>query len=143
MRLRHSIKIAAPPERVWELTLDVTRWPEWTPTIARIEPLEPSEPLGLGSRARIKQPGQPALVWTVSALEPPSLFQWETRLPWGLKMIGSHRIRAHAVGCVNELDLQLSGPGSWLLGVSCAPLLYLALWLENRGFRRAAEGARS
>lgn len=125
---------------MWELTLDITRWPEWTPTIARIELLEPSVPLGLGSRARIQQPGQPALVWTVTAIEPPSLFQWETRLPWGLQMTGAHRIQPCAGGCVNELDLQLRGPGSWVLGVLCAPLLYLALYLENRGFRQAAQG---
>lgn len=120
---------------MWQLTVDVARWPEYTPTISRIEPLEP---LQVGARVRIKQPGQPALIWTVTAFEPPALFQWETRLPWGTRMVGTHRILPTAAGCVNHLELELSGPGSWILGVVCGPMLGLALWLENRGFRRAA-----
>lgn len=112
--------IATASERMWQLTLDVTRWPEYTPTMSRIETLEP---LQIGSRVRIKQPGQPALIWTVTALQAPALFQWQTRLPWGTKMTGTHRILPLASRCINHLELELSGPGAWLLGFSCAPLL--------------------
>lgn len=135
MRFSNSMEIAIPPERMWQLTVDVTRWPQWTPTMTRVEPLEP---LAKGSRVRIKQPGQPALIWTVTTLEPPALFQWETRLPWGTKMRGTHRVIPIANRCINHLELELSGPGAWSLGVFCAPMFGLALWLENRGFRRAA-----
>ena len=138
MRFQHSLVMAVPPERMWDLTLDITRWPEWTPTVTSLRPLSP-EPLARGAQVQIKQPGQPSLIWTVTELEPPALFQWQTSLPWGLKMVGTHKISPREGGCVNQLQLQLSGPGAWPLGVLCAPIFWLALWLENRGFKRAAE----
>ena len=140
MAFRHSQEVQAPPQRLWELTLDIARWPQWTPTMTSLERLTPG-PLALGSQVRIKQPGQPSAVWTVTALEAPGLFQWQTRLSWGPVLTGTHRIFPHPGGCLNQLELQVSGKLAWLLGLSGAPWIWLALWLENRGFRRAAEAA--
>ena len=47
--------ILASAERIWTLVADVTRWHEWTPTIASVEPLD-SGLIQQGSRFRIVQP---------------------------------------------------------------------------------------
>ncbi|MBS2038514.1 SRPBCC family protein [bacterium] len=137
MRFRHSQTIAAPVQRLWEVTQDVASWPRWIPTMTSLHPLKPG-PLALHSQIQIKQPGLPALIWTVRQLEPPHLLSWETHLPWGLRMRGTHRIQPAPEGCQNQLELELSGTGSWLFGILCGPSLWLALALENRGFSRAA-----
>ena len=50
-----AVEISAPPDRVWALMSDIGRWPEWTPTVTRVDPLDPG-PLAVGHRARIRQP---------------------------------------------------------------------------------------
>ena len=47
--------IAAPIERVWAATLDIERWPQWTPTVSRAKVLDPG-PVAVGSKVRISQP---------------------------------------------------------------------------------------
>ena len=69
MHLQHSLAIAAPAEVVWGVTIDVERWPEWTPTMEKVERLD-GGPFQIGSQARIKQPQFNETVWTVLALVP-------------------------------------------------------------------------
>lgn len=140
MLFTHTTLIAAPLERVWQLTLDIERWPEFTPTMTRLSPLE-CGPLRVGSRVRIQQPGQPALIWEIRELESPRQFVWETRTPWGMTICGRHLLESQAGKTRNRLELELRGPGSTIVGVLAAPFLWLALVLENRGFRRRAEQA--
>ena len=35
MEQRTSIDVAASPDRVWEVLVDVERWPEWTDSVSR------------------------------------------------------------------------------------------------------------
>ncbi len=139
MSITDELFIDAPPERVWKLTLDLESWPETTPTMTSVERLD-TGPLRVGSRARVKQPGQPSRVWTVTQLEPGSLFAWEAKSP-GVRMTGSHRVEPASGGCRNTLGFQLRGP---MAGVATALLgraLRRAIATENEGFRRAAEAA--
>ena len=103
MRIEDSIEIAAPVARVWELTVDVESWPEFTPTVTRIEWLSPP-PIAVGSKARIKQPAQRAKVWTVTDFEPERCFAWSTK-SLGLEMTGTHRMEASAKGTVQSLSI--------------------------------------
>jgi uncharacterized protein YndB with AHSA1/START domain len=57
-RLESVIDIQASPERVWEILVDVERWPEWTPTVLSVQ-REDSGALSVGSRAYIRQPKIP------------------------------------------------------------------------------------
>ena len=75
MRIEHTIDIAAPAERVWALTVDVESWPELSPTMTAVERLD-GGPLRVGSTARVKQPGQRAKVWTVTAVQPGRPVPW-------------------------------------------------------------------
>src|SRR5690242_2704258 len=51
MTYRTAIDIDAPVERVWEVLMDVERWPDWSPTMTSVERLEPGM-LRPGSSAR-------------------------------------------------------------------------------------------
>lgn len=139
MRIEHSLEIAAPVARVWELTLDVEAWPDLTPTITRVEWLG-DPPIAVGSQARIKQPAQRAKVWTVTALEPERRFAWATR-SLGLTMTGTHDLAASNAGTINTLSIDLEGPLARLVGTLFRRAIRKAITTENEGFKAAAERA--
>jgi hypothetical protein len=77
-----TTEIDAPPEVVFAVLSEVERWPEWTPTVTRVERLgDAGAPLALGSRLRIVQPKVPPAEWTVTALEPGRGFRFVSRSP--------------------------------------------------------------
>ncbi|MDZ7850642.1 MAG: SRPBCC family protein [Halodesulfurarchaeum sp.] len=45
-------RIAAPPERVWELLVDTRRWPEWGPSVLDVE--TQSRRIETGSTGRVR-----------------------------------------------------------------------------------------
>jgi uncharacterized membrane protein len=52
MRFESSIEIAAPVKRVWALIDKLEEWPQWMPSIKRIERLSKG-PLAVGSRLSV------------------------------------------------------------------------------------------
>ena len=46
---------------------------------------------GVGSRARVKQPGMPRLVWEVTEFTPGEVFSWASKVP-GVTTTGGHRL---------------------------------------------------
>ena len=139
MELTSSIDIAAPVARVWDLTVDVERWPTLTPTITEVVRLD-DRPFDVGSAARIRQPRQRPRTWTVTRMEAGRTFEWTTRVGV-VTMVGGHRLEATPEGCRNVLSLRLDGWGSGLLGLVARRQLQAAIDTENAGFRRAAEAA--
>lgn len=116
--------IAAAPERVWAVLVDVNRWPRWTPTVTSAELLDGGE-FRVGSRARLSQPGMRDAVWTVDSLAPNSEFTWSSSYP-GLKVIGEHRITA----CDTESEVTLCVTFRGLL----APLIQLLIGNRIKSF---------
>lgn len=135
--MEHTIDIEASVDRVWELTEDVERWPEVTPTITSVERLDDG-PLRLGATARIKQPRQRPAVWTVTAFDPPRRFAWATKV-LTVTMTGSHEIEPTPSGCRNHLAIELSGFGSTVFGKLFGRQLAAAIATENESFKKAAE----
>jgi uncharacterized protein YndB with AHSA1/START domain len=137
MRVEHVIQIDAPPHVVWSVTTDVERWPEWTPTVTSVRRVG-SEPFGLGSVTRIKQPAQPEAEWVVTAFENGRSFSWESRRP-GLQFVGTHVISDDGAGTTNLLRVEATG----LLAILLWPVLrratQRALSAENAGLKRKAE----
>jgi uncharacterized membrane protein len=91
-----SIEIAASPELIWSTLSDVERWPEWTRSVSEVERLDTGD-FGAGSRARVKQPGMPRLVWEVTEYVPGEVFSWASKAP-GVTTTGGHRLVADPGG---------------------------------------------
>ncbi|GMU41050.1 MAG: hypothetical protein AMXMBFR23_19160 [Chloroflexota bacterium] len=137
MRIEHSIEIAAPVERVWDLTMDVESWPQHTPTITSVRRLEDG-PMRIGATARIKQPAQSERTWTVTVLEPQRRFAWATKA-MGMTMTGGHDLQATANGMRNTLSVEIEGALAPVLGPLLRRTMLKAIATENEGFKRAAE----
>ncbi len=137
VRIEDRIDISAPSAVVWDLTTDVETWPTFSPTMTKVERLD-TGPLALGSEARVKQPGQRAAVWTVTALEPGRSFTWTTRA-LGIGFAGTHEVVPVGAGCTNVLVLELTGRAAPVLGRVLGPVLRRAIRQENAGFKTRAE----
>ena len=106
--LQHTITIAAPPERVWAVLIDVERWPERIPTVDEVERLDDG-PLKVGSRTRLRQPKLPEAVWTVTELTDGKSYTWEQKSP-GVTGVAAHLVEPHPDGTRLTLSLGISGP---------------------------------
>lgn len=113
-----SIDIAAPPDRVFAVMIDVERWHEWTPSITGIRRLG-GGPFAVGSRALVRQPKLPPALWTVTDLQPGREFTWVSVAP-GLRVAGIHRAEPIASGTRVTLAVEFSG-------------LFGALWARLTG----------
>src|SRR5262245_39234818 len=102
---RIAVEIQAPADLVWTVMRDVESWPKWTSTVRSVQRLERS-PLGVGSRALIRQPKLPPAVWQISALDDSGRsFSWVTRSP-GVRVTARHWVEAHASGSRVTLSIQ-------------------------------------
>ena len=139
MRYEVTTRIDAPVELIWRLTTDIEQWPAFLPTVRRLHRLDDG-PLRVGSRARLKQPGQAPAVWTVLRLAEMSEFTWATRL-LTVRMTGRHLLEPAGAGVRNTLVLDLDGPGAGLLSALFGARMRASLDQEATGFaRRAAAG---
>lgn len=136
---RYAVEIFATPDQVWEALTDVDRWPEWTPTVLRVDRLD-SGPLTLGSRAKLWQPKLMPAVWRVTALDPHArIFVWEVSRP-GVRVIARHHAEL-APGGSTYLTLELAYRG--LIGRFMAMQLKHLNWdyltREAQGLKRHCE----
>ncbi|SFC06556.1 Polyketide cyclase / dehydrase and lipid transport [Halobiforma haloterrestris] len=54
-QLEASHVIAVPADEAWDLLVDTTRWPEWSPTIREVEATD--RRIRAGTRGRVRVPG--------------------------------------------------------------------------------------
>src|SRR5690349_973004 len=102
-----SRHVDAPPGRVWEVMVDVARWPEWTPTVESVEVAD-GRPLHLGSSAEVRQPRLPRARWTVSELVDGRSFTWEATGP-GLRTVARHEVLPSGAGSEVRLSIEQQG----------------------------------
>jgi uncharacterized protein YndB with AHSA1/START domain len=137
MTIKNTIQIEAPPHVVWAVTVGIEQWSKWTPTVSSAYCLDDG-PFGLGSVARIKQPGQPEADWTVTEYVPQKQFTWETQR-LGLRMTASHQVREEGTGTSNTLQLEASGVVAVLLWPVLCVVIHYALKKENGGLKAHCE----
>ncbi len=61
----YTVRIEAPPDRVWAVMTDLENWPQWAPSVKRVQRLD-NGGFGEGSQAKLTVKGAPTSVWTVS-----------------------------------------------------------------------------
>jgi uncharacterized protein YndB with AHSA1/START domain len=132
-----TVRVAAAPERVWEILADVENWPRWTPSVTSITRLD-AGPLRVGSRVRIKQPRLPVTTWTVTELSPGESFTWIAAGP-GFRTIAIHRILPAEPGAVVTLALEQNGLIGRLVGRLMAGMTNRYLAMEGNGLKDQAE----
>lgn len=138
MEARTSIDVAAPPHRVWDVLVDVERWPEWTESVSSAKPLD-AGPLALGSRIEISQPRVPTGTYTVTALEPGSAFTWQQRQP-GSTVSAHHECTPLPGGGTRvELRVVMSGAVGGVVGRMYRRLTERYLAMEAAGLKSRAE----
>jgi len=70
-----SRTIAAPPESVWEVLVDLEAWPKWGPTVRRAELID-AERLALGTTGTVWTALGVALPFTISEFEEGRHWAW-------------------------------------------------------------------
>lgn len=133
------IDIACAPEHVWDVVADVVRWPQWTPSITQVEPLDRPE-LAIGHRYRIRQPGTRAMVWTVTRLEPGSAFWWATGRS-GTGVEARHAVAPVPAGSRVHLQLGFSGPLGGLVALLTRTRNRRYLRMEAMGLKDRCEAS--
>jgi uncharacterized membrane protein len=139
--MRHfasAIDIAAPPDHVWSVMRDVTRWPEWTSTVHSIRQLD-AGPLAVGVRALVRQPKLLPAVWRVIELTEGRAFTWITRGP-GVTVIARHGVTPAGDGARADLSLEFTGPLGGLVGWLTRRINTSYLEIEAAGLKRRCEG---
>ncbi len=107
-RFETTRHIDAPPASIWEVLVDVTRGPEWTPTIASVERLDDGD-FRVGSRFTVRQPKLPQAQWEVTEVVAGESFTWEAAGP-GMRTIARHEVVPDGTGSVLTLSIEQTGP---------------------------------
>ncbi len=139
MKHEVAVTVRAPARAVWEVLVDVERWPEWTDSVSSVRPLD-AGPLAVGSRVEISQPRIPTGTYTVTALEPGSAFTWEQRQP-GSTVSAHHECSPLPDGGTRvELRVVMSGAVGGIVGRLYRKRTERYLAMEAAGLKARAEG---
>jgi carbon monoxide dehydrogenase subunit G len=141
MQYTVTTDVDAPPEVVFAVLIDIERWPEWTPTVTRVERLDDAGgPLALGSRLRIVQPKVPPAEWAVTALEPGRGFKIVSRSP-GATVEADHWAEPAADGAGSRVTLSVTFSGflGRLIGRAMRRLNERYIAEEAAGLKRRSE----
>ncbi|TDC73483.1 SRPBCC family protein [Actinomadura sp. 7K507] len=137
MHFDTAVDVAASPETVWNILIDVERWPGMTASVDRVELLD--APLALSSRARLHQPKLPAAIWTVTGFEENRTFTWESRSP-GLTTVAAHEIVPNPDGTATvRLTVDQKGPLAPVFALLMGRLTRRYVTLEANGLKAKAE----
>ena len=132
-----TVDINASRERVWDVMMDVEKWPEWTQSMTSVTRLDSGE-LRQGSRVRIKQPKLAPTTMTVTHLERDKTFTWETRT-FGLVATAVHTIIPRGNGSTVVLKLSFDGLIGGILGRAMKNLNERYIAYEAAGLKKRSE----
>lgn len=138
MKQTASLDTTADLGSAWDALTDVASWPRWTTSMTTVERLDEG-PLRVGSRARVKQPGFPWLIWEVTELREGSEFTWFTTVP-GARTEGRHVVERNPDGTTRiTLVIDQTGPLGVVFGKLTAAKTRRYLALEAAGLKAASE----
>jgi len=134
-----TVDIQAPLDRIWAALRDIEHWPEWTPTVISVRPLE-AGPLAVGTRAIVRQPKLLPARWRVTAIEEGRSFTWVTGGP-GMLVTARHSIEGATNGSRVTLSIDFAGVFGPIVARLTRGLNTRYLDLEARGLKRRAEAS--
>jgi uncharacterized membrane protein len=133
-----SIEIDAPPSTVWDVFVDVERWPEWTASVDRLVALD-GPGIEVGKRFEIDQPRMPTLVWQVTEVEAGRSWTWVQRSPGGTTL-ASHVVEAFGDDrTLVRQRIDQRGPVGVTVGLLMRRLTRRYLELEAQGLKARSE----
>ena len=136
-----SVEIEAPAPVVWDVFVDVERWPNWTASVERIVALDGSG-IEIGRRFEIKQPRFPKLVWEVTAVDPGVSWTWRQKSAGGTTD-ATHEVVAQGPDrTLVRQRLDQRGPIGAVVGLLMRRLTKRYLELEGQGLKASSEQRR-
>ena len=136
-----SVEIDAPAPIVWDVFVDVERWPEWTASVERIVALD-GPGIEVGKRFEIKQPRLPELVWEVTDVDPGVSWTWRQRSPGSTTLASHHLVAQEGGRTLVRQRIEQRGPVGVVVGVLMLRLTKRYLDLEAQGLRACSEQQR-
>lgn len=136
-RYEQTIDVAAPPENVWSVMVDVEAWPTWTASMTSVQLTTPG-PLRLGSVAKVRQPRLAPTTFIVNEYDEGRSFAWSTGNRW-LATVGDHRVDPAGQGSRVTLTLRQQGPLAGPVGAVYKGLIARYIRMEADGLKREAE----
>jgi uncharacterized membrane protein len=137
MEFETHVDVDATSQKVWEVVSDVENWPKWTKSMREVSWLDGAK-MGVGSRARIRQPAMLPLVWQVSSLDPGRSFTWQTTSP-GVKSVAKHRIEQNGGRITLTLEFRQTGPAAGFIETFLGKRTKRNIQMEAEGLKRGAE----
>jgi uncharacterized membrane protein len=138
MITEQSIEIDAPASVVWDVTVDVERWPEWTESVERVVPLS-GPAIEVGKRFKVSQPRMPTLVWEVTDVQPGVSWAWHQRSPGGTTL-ATHQLEPQGSDrTLVRLRIEQRGPVGRAFGIFTRRMTKRYLDLEARGLKQRSE----
>jgi uncharacterized membrane protein len=138
-RFETTVDIAAPPERVWQVMRDITRWHEWTPSVTSVKILGDAA-FAVSSRVMIRQPRLPPALWTITEIQPGRAFSWVSVAP-GLRVVGTHLVEPAAGGSRAVLSIDMEGALGGLWGRLTKSITERYIAFEAAGLKVRSEHA--
>lgn len=127
-----------PVDRLWSVVNDVTAWPRHLTTFISVERAGGPEPIGVGSRFDVRQPGLPAATYEVTEWTSDTSFTWVARSP-GIVTTASHIVTEVEHGSRIELTIAWTGPLAGLVRLVLGPRTRRMIELEATTLARVSE----
>ena len=141
MMTESSVEIDAPASIVWDVFVDVERWPSWTKSVTRITPLD-GPGIEVGKRFKIKQPRLANLVWKVTEVDPGVSWAWRQRSLGGTTIATHEVVPQGSDRTLVRQRIDQRGPVGVLVGVLMRRLTKRYLDLEGQGLKSCSEQRR-
>lgn len=133
-----SVRIAAPVERVYAETVDISAWQWWMPTVSLVTRND-SGPIRAGSIARVRQPKLAPATWVVTVVEPDTRFCWYTD-GFGYRMTADHVFEPVEDGTLARLTLTARGRTSPVVWRMSGRMIRRFVDLEAASLKEHCEG---
>lgn len=132
-----EITINATPENVWQILSDIANWTSWTPTVTKVDLLDPA-PIKVGSRVYLEQPKLRPAVWQVTEWRPNQNFTWVSQSP-GIRAVAEHVISREGAGARLKLVVRYEGLMGWLVGAMFGDMTKQYILTEAESLKRRVE----